>query len=113
MNSAKASAHAKTSDKIEVMQNGHEPSRLQLMTRALDEATVRSQAHSLETRSNWKRDYPSLHRAQVLFAEEMRQLSAAQKKTEAALASLAVRCDETTDKLNALIDLVDRHLRGN
>ena len=54
------------------------------------------------------------------MVDEIRGIAVAQKKTEAALATvtlnlaaLTLKCDETTDKLNALIDLVDRHVSGN
>lgn len=77
------------------------------------EALVRSQAHLLEAQAQVEREHKDLLRAQVLMVDEIRGIAGAQKKTEAALASLTLKMEEITDKLNALINYADRRDRGN
>ena len=47
------------------------------------------------------------------MSDSIDQIAIAHAKTETALAALTIRVEETTDKLNALISLVDRQTRGN
>jgi hypothetical protein len=46
-------------------------------------------------------------------ANELRALAASQVVMSEAMTKLTVAQTETTDKLNALIDLIDRHLRDH
>jgi len=94
------------------MENGHEPSRLDPIETAL-EPLVRSPAHLLESQSTLEREHKNLLRAQVVMSDSIDQIAIAHAKTETALAALTIRVEETTDKLNALISLVDRQTRGN
>jgi hypothetical protein len=60
-------------------------------------------------------EFGRLLKAQIVVVDSQQQLQEAHKRTDAALASFIehakMRDAETTDKLNALIELMDRHLK--
>ena len=99
--------------------NGHSENRLDRIEAAL-EALVRSQAHLLQSQSEIEQEHKNMLRSQVLMQDELRQFAA---KTEvrfqldeadvkARFERIEANLAEATDKLNALIDLMDRHTRG-
>src|SRR3974377_2328396 len=105
--------------------NGHNENRLDRIE-AGREALVRSQAHLLQAQAAIEQEHKNLLRSQVLMQDELRKFAT---NTEARLqrgdADVKTRFDESearfqrietnlaeaTDKLNALIDWMDRHTR--
>ena len=55
----------------------------------------------------------SLARYGVSLRSDVRRIDKASARTDEALAKVSEHQNETDDKLNALIELMDRHLRGN
>ena len=89
--------------------NGHDENRLDRIEAAL-EALVRSQAHLLESQSTLEQGHKDLLRSQVLMQDELRQFAS---KSEARFQRIETKLEEATDKINGLIDLMDRHLRDH
>jgi hypothetical protein len=75
------------------MSNGNGESRLDRIERSVERLALAQEAQ----REEFDREFKSLLRAQVVLTDRVDRLTIAQT--------------ETTDKLNALIDLMDRHLR--
>jgi hypothetical protein len=89
--------------------NGHDETRLDRIEAAL-EALVRSQSHLLESQSTLEQGHKDLLRSQVLMQDELRQFGS---KAEARFQRIETKLEEATDKINGLIDLMDRHLRDH
>lgn len=80
-------------------------SRLDRIETAL-EAIVRSQAHLIEAQSSFEREHKNLLASQIPMQDELRRAQA-EKRFERIETNLA----EATDKLNAPIALMDRHVQ--
>ena len=89
--------------------NGHDDKRLDRIEAAL-EAMVRGQSHLLESQSGLEQGHKDLLRSQILMQDELRQFAS---KSEARFQSIETNLKEATDKINALIDLMDHHLRDH
>jgi hypothetical protein len=75
------------------MSNGNGESRLDRIERSVERLALAQEAQ----REEFDREFKSLLRAHAVLTDRVDRLTIAQT--------------ETTDKLNALIDLMDRHLR--
>jgi oligoendopeptidase F len=97
--------------------NGHDENRLNRIESAL--ALVRSQSHLLESQSVLEHSQKDLLRSQVLLQDELRQFATKvdarlqkwNEEAEARFTKIETNLAEATDKINGLIDLMDRHLR--
>jgi hypothetical protein len=96
--------------------NGHDENRLDRIEAVL-EALVRSQSHLLESQSTLEQGHKDLLRSQVLMQDELRQFASKSEarfqRIEAKLEQTTLKLDEASDKINGLIDLMDRHLRDH
>ena len=91
-------------------ENGHnqaENERLDRVERIIEALAGRQQEIEDE--------FSRLLKGQVVLQDSQQRLQDAQQRTEKALATFIenseIRAAETTDKLNAVIDLMDRHFR--
>ena len=102
------------------MNNGHEESRLDRIEGAM-EALVRSQSHRLEAQSGLERDHRLLLQAQVLLQDQLNKFISASgvnkgeaekrmAEHEKGVDRIELNLAEATGKINALINLMDRHL---
>src|SRR3974377_790796 len=94
--------------------NGHNENRLDRIEAGL-EALVRSQAHLLQAQAAIEQEHKNLLRSQVLMQDELRKFATNTKHrfedSEARFQRIETNLAEATDKLNALIDWMDRHTR--
>jgi mRNA-degrading endonuclease toxin of MazEF toxin-antitoxin module len=96
--------------------NGHEESRLDRIERAT-EAMIRSQSHLLEAQVNLEREERALLTTQVVFGDEVRKafkaaderMTRIERAANERMTRVETGLAEATDKINALIDLMDRH----
>ena len=109
------------------MNNGHEESRLDRIESAM-EALIRSQSHLLEAQTGLERDHKLLLQAQVLMQDQLERTEGQLARTQVQLTKFVavstsnkeesdkrmqrveLNLAEATDKLNGLINLMDRHL---
>lgn len=86
---------------------GQQENRLDRIEAAL-EALVRSQAHLLQAQTVIEQEHKDLLRSQILMQDELRQFAS---KSEKRFERIETGLAEAADKLNALIDWMDRHTR--
>jgi hypothetical protein len=95
------------------MNNGHEESRLDRIESAM-EALIRSQSHLLEAQTGLERDHKLLLQAQVLMQDQLTKFMAVsasnKEESDKRMQRVELNLAEATDKLNGLINLMDRHL---